>query len=432
MADIAPFRGIRYNLQQVGRLQDVVAPPYDVISPAEQAALHARHPANVIRLILGAEEPGDTGDRYARAAACLEAWLSQGILIREKEPALYLCRIEYDDPWGEFHRLTTLFCRVRLQPFDAGTILPHEATLTGPKEDRLRLMRAVHANLSPVFSLLSDPAGEFERLCAEPSAQPPLDTVTDSGGARHHFWVVRDPAFAAAARAHLLNQKLFIADGHHRYETALRYRDEVRAANGNQPGPWDWVLMAIANLDSPGITVLPTHRAVRGVAPERLAGLEERLRAFFAVEPVRDLASLTAAMRAEQAAGRHAFGLHLPGGELLLLRLTATAAADALLDPTRAPAWRRLDVALLHGVVIEHLLGVSTDQAMQTGQIAYIKDAAECLRRADAGEYQAALLLNATPPQAIRDVALAGEKMPQKSTYFYPKLLSGLVIHPVQ
>lgn len=433
MAEISPFNGIRYNLQKVCTLQSVVAPPYDIISPAEQEELYQRHPANVVRLILGKQEPGDDDahNRYTRAATSLQRWLDDGTLLRERRPALYPYRIEYEDPAGAFRSLTLLLCRVRLEVLGQGSILPHEATLSGPKEDRLHLLRATRANLSPVFSLFSDPAGEFERLCAECTAQPPVDTATDTWGARHRLWASEDASFAAALRMLLSEKALFIADGHHRYETALRYRDEVRAANGGQAGPWDWVLMAIGRLESPGITVLPTHRVVRGVAPERLAALEENARQFFAVTAAAGLEDLMAGLAGEFAAGRHAFGFYLPGAGFRLLRLEREAEAEALLDPSRAPAWRRLDVALLHGVVVDHLLGLTTEQAMQAGQIGYVKDAAECVRRVNAGDYQAALFLNPTPPQAVKEVALAGEKMPQKSTYFFPKLLSGLVLNPV-
>ncbi len=434
MADIAPFCGIRYSLGKVHHLRNVVAPPYDVISPEEQDALYERHPANVVRLILGKQLPADDAadNRYTRAAAFLGEWLEQGVLIREKEPALYLYRMEYEDPDGAFRSLTTLFCRVRLERFGEGSILPHEATLSGPKADRLRLLQATRANLSPVFSLFSDPAQTFENLSAEHTVRPPVDVVTDAAGVRHRLWVVSDPSFAAGVRALLEAQPLFIADGHHRYETALRYRDEVRAANGGQAGPWDWVLMALANLDSPAITVLPTHRVVRGIAPECLAGLEERARGFFAVEPAPDHEQLLAMMRAALDAGRHAFGWYLPGRGFSFLRLEHQDRADALLDPGRAPAWRQLDVSLLHGVVVDHLLGVPTEKAMQSGQIGYIKDPEECVRRVDSGEFQVALFLNPTPPQAVAQVARAGEKMPQKSTYFYPKLLSGLVLNRVE
>jgi len=432
MADIAPFAGLRYNLPQVGGLQQVVAPPYDVITPDEQAALYERHPANVVRLILGKELPGDDGqNRYTRAAACLEEWLRDGVLLREKDPALYLCRMEYEDAEGAFRALTILYCQLRLEPLGAGGVLPHEATLSGPKEDRLRLLRATRTNLSGVFCLVSDPNAVLEQLCAERTARPPLGSATDIWGVRHRLWVETDPSIAAAARAFLQEKPLFIADGHHRYETALRYRDEVRAANGNRPGPWDWTLVAIAALESPGITVLPTHRVVREVAPAQLNTFLERARDLFAVEPAGDLSELLACMRDEQAAGRHAFGVFHADEGFHLLRLTAPERADALLDPVRAPAWRQLDVALLHGVIIEHLLGVSSEQAMQSGQIGYLKDAAQCVRQVEAGEFQAALFLNPTPPEAVKEVALAGEKMPQKSTYFFPKLLSGLVMRPV-
>ncbi|HEX2999655.1 MAG TPA: DUF1015 domain-containing protein, partial [Armatimonadota bacterium] len=349
MADISPFCGIRYNLQKIHRLQEVIAPPYDIISKDEQEDLYQRHPANIVRLELGKQEPGDNeqSNRYTRAAADLHRWEDESILIREKQPAFYLYRMEYTDRGGVFRSLTTMFCRMRLAPFSSGTILPHEATLTGPKEDRLHLLRATRANLSTVFSLFSDPQCEFERLCAEPTALSPLDTVTDAWGTRHRLWVVTDPAFAAAVREHLNDKTLFIADGHHRYETMLRYQAEMHAAHGDQPGPWDWGLMVLANMDSQGITVLPTHRAVRNVAADRLATLLDRARELFNVSAADSLEALQASMQAEQAAGRHAFGIYLPGTGFRLLRLEKEAAADALLDAKRTPAWRRLDVALL-------------------------------------------------------------------------------------
>ncbi|MDH7568963.1 MAG: DUF1015 domain-containing protein, partial [Armatimonadota bacterium] len=321
---------------------------------------------------------------------------------------------------------------VRLERLEEGGILPHEATLSGPKEDRLLLTRATRAHLSPVFSLFSDPHGEFDRLCAEHTACSPVDTVRDSTGARHRFWVVTDPAFAAAMATFLADRTLVIADGHHRYETALRYRDEMRALHNGKPGPWDWVLMAVAPLESPGITVLPTHRVLRGVDPAKLEGMQEAARQWFAVEEAAGLADLLARMETERSAGRHAFGMYAPASGYHLLRLDEPDGVDALLEPGHSKAWRRLDVAILHGVVIGHLLGIATERGMQSGDIGFVKAPSECVRLVDGGDYQLALFLNPTPATAIRDVALAGEKMPQKSTYFFPKVLDGLVMYSME
>jgi uncharacterized protein (DUF1015 family) len=440
MADVRPLPGIRYTDES--ELAALVTPPYDVISPEAQARYYERHPHNLIRLELGREETGDDAleNRYTRAAVTFAEWRLHGVL-RQDAPTIYLYEQRFRI--GErAHTRNSLVARVRLELWEEGIILPHERTLAKPKDDRLRLTRACAATLSPIMALYDDLEGELARTLDPLRGGEPQIALVDEAGEEHRIWLVRDPRIANSVATFFASRQLYIADGHHRYETALAYRDEVGDLRKDRSldDAANFTMMALSALGDPGLVVLPTHRILHNVRSERLAVLNERLRAYFETEPLEPESAPALVERltvASDGGQRTAFILAQPEGlTLLRLRPEGMAAMDHLsttnTDGT-SEAWRRLDVAILHTLVLGDALGID-DEAVRAGQhITYTRDAEAALAATQTGQdgAQLSVLLNATPPAAMRDVARASDRMPQKSTYFYPKLLSGLVINPL-
>ena len=393
MAEVRPLAGLRYDVARVGDPGTVLAPPYDVISAADQAELYARSQYNVIRLIL----PRETA-RAATAAATLREWVASRILVPDPEPAVYLYSQQFTLPDGSSKRRDGLICRLRLEDFSRGLVRPHERTLPGPKADRLAILRATGANLSAIFGLYAR-AGEpvRELVGGDRLGAPAIDV-----NGWHRLWVVTDPEVIRRVEAALAEETIIIADGHHRYETALAYRDEQR---GNPAA--EYVLAYLANMAEEGVVILPTHRLVRGALPVDAPTLERRLGEAFAVEP------LAAGRR--RAAGE--IDCVLPDRRL---RLRARPAAAARLAHLPA-AVRQLDVALLHGAILEPLLGVGAEA------LDFTHDDDEAVDAVRAGRAGAAFLLNGPTMAEVRSVCFAGEVMPEKSTYFFPKIATGLV-----
>jgi uncharacterized protein (DUF1015 family) len=433
---LRPFRALRYDRATVGDPALVVAPPYDVIGPAEQDRLLARHPANVVRLDLPQEDPGDKpDDRYRRAARTLAAWRSDGTLHKDPHPSIYVYEQTYHVPGTETERTQRgFFGRLRLEPFGEGSrILPHERTLTGPREDRYKLLRATGVNTSPIVALYEGRGGAADRALDGLTAGPPDLDVVDDDGVRHRAWAVAADGDAAATVEALIaaaaSGPITIADGHHRYETALRYRDERRMSRSCEEDPaFDYVLTLFVDARSQPLTVLPTHRVVRDLGDAGVDALLDRLDELFDVHrevPADELRSRFGGAGGAGGAGR--IGLWTRGGGALL-----TARRDAFEPflPDGGPALRGLDVTLL-GVALERLAGIDAD-AVSAGRVAYTKSVAEAIDAVDAGldGADAAFLLEPTPVAAVLAVAADGDVMPQKSTYFYPKALTGLVINP--
>ncbi len=422
--DLRPFRALRYDERRV-RLSKVVAPPYDVIDDAHRDALYARDPHNVIRLILNRD-----ADRYGSAAAHLGAWVDAGVLRQDEAPALwlYVQTFHYGDT--EFER-SGIIGAVRLEPFSSGHIRPHERTLSGPKEDRLRLIEACQTNLSPIFGVYADQRHVLDetRRLAERGA-PAMD-VTDEFAVRHRAWRIGNSPQLDTLTRTLGAQTIFIADGHHRYETALAYRDRLHARGGLTPDdPANFIMMYLCSMDDPGLLVLPTHRLLRGVplrSEEFLAALR---RDFHLHEFPRSAAGqdrLLAALAANRSRGH--FGVALADATALY---EITPRSDAAIDqvaPELPPEVRHLDVTMLDRLILRGILGLDTDAAARAGQLRYCHDARETFDAIAARIDQVAFLLGPPDLAQVEAVCRSGETMPQKSTYFYPKLLTGLMFH---
>lgn len=440
MAKILPFRGFTYNIEKAGQLDDLVCPPYDVISHEEQQALYRMSPYNIVRLELGLESPGDTetDNRYTRANVLLDEWIKKGILRQEKDPALYIYEMEYQIA-GATKRLRGFICLVRIEDYDSGIVRPHENTLSGPKTDRLRLLRACRASFSQIYSLYSDPEGRTSAIIHRFIGRPDMEARARDG-VTHRLWLLRDPAAIEAVSAEMADKPFFIADGHHRYDTALNYRNERRSAAGTWTGdePYNYTAMFLARIEDPGLTILPAHRALFNLNSFEPRRFERDLNMYFNIERLdfgpdteqkyRRVMLETISARADKG---HVFGMRIKGEHsYYILTLRNEADMDALL-PERPPAYRRLDVSILHHLIIDKLLGIGIETHKLGLNIEYIKEPDEAAERIENGSAEIVFFMNPTKVHEVKDVALAGARMPQKATYFYPKLLTGMVIHKI-
>jgi uncharacterized protein (DUF1015 family) len=417
VADISPLRALHYDLHRTGGLDPVAAPPYDVIDPAQRAELVARSPYNVVAIDLPVEENGS--DRYEHAAATLDEWRAGGIVVADSEPALWALEQDYTGPDGRRRTRHGLLARVRVEDYGAGRIRPHERTHPGPKEDRLRLTRATRANLSPIFSLY---AGDAWAPLVPHLDGPPFGELTDEDGTRNRLWRVADAGAIAAAHAALEPAELLIADGHHRYETARTYAAEVGG-----DGPHRHVLMCLVSLSDPGLTIFPTHRLLTGLDDERRVALREAIRRDWEIEEIAE-EELEPAPAGD---GRVRIGyLDAHHGRALRLTLKDPAIADAAL-PGRSPAYRRLDTAVTEALLLQGALAMSADDISHLRGLDYARSTVEARERVRAGDVQAGLFMGPAPVALVRDVAAAGEVMPPKSTYFFPKVPTGLLFNPL-
>ncbi len=420
MADVQPLRALHYDQAVTGPLADVVAPPYDVIDAEQRAGLIARSPYNVVAVDLPQGEPGGR-DPYDSASELFETWQLQGALVRDNEPALWAHTQDYTGPDGQRRTRRGFFCRVRIEDYGPGRVRPHERTHPGPKEDRLRLTRATRANISPIFSLYSDPANAAWAALAPATGQQPYGEVTDADGTVHRLWCVVAPQAIAAVQAATRDAELLIADGHHRYETMQAYADEISGE-----GEHRYILMCLVALEDPGLTIFPTHRLVRGLSGERREALEQALARDFDIAEV-SLDEVTP----EPGRGPLALGLVDERGERARrLTLKDQAIADAAL-PGRSRAYRELDTGVLEALLLKNALGLSDEDISHFNGMFYARDTVEALALVRSGEYDAAFLMRPTPVTQVREIAAAGENMPPKSTYFFPKLLTGLLFNPL-
>jgi uncharacterized protein (DUF1015 family) len=442
MPEIRPFRAWRYDTERAGDLGSLIAPPYDVISPEQQRALYERNPYNVVRLELAAPEASDpegrAGEslRHARAHATLQQWKEEGILRKDSEPAFYLYRQTFQHGGESFER-RSLLANVRLSSWSSGSILPHERTLAAPRAERLALLRAVNANVSPIWALYEDYGRHIAHaidtaIAAEPEMT--VDSATADDGVAHSISpITARPAVDAIRRA-LLEHPLFIADGHHRYETALAYRDEALIGAGPRDvGPRDFVMMVLTAVDDPGLVILPTHRLIHDLSADQLAQLPSALDRYFTVTRVDappapdDLPKLIERLLASPGTGEPANRFALMGAEPgRVLVLTPRDLSVAGVPP--APELASLDAWLAQSLVLEKCLGITAGQLERQTFLTYTRDAREAGQSVAQGKEQLALFLAATPVGQLLAVARAGAVMPQKSTYFHPKPATGLAL----
>ena len=424
MAEIRPFRALRFQEKQAGAISTLTCPPYDIISEEERKAYLSANAHNIIRL----ELPREGEDPYQVAGETLRAWEQQGVLRQDDVPAFYLYEEEFTAN-GERKRLKGIICRVKLEEFEKGVVLPHEETLSKAKEDRFRLMQATFCNFSQIYSLYRDPQRKTRSLVDELSNREPDEEMTDGQGITHRLWIVPDGEKVQEICRQFAQRKLYIADGHHRYETALRFRNWCRETGRTKAGAAvDDVMMLLVEMENEGLVVFPTHRLVRdlnGFEPEKLL---EGCARWFDVERQPAMENMKELLEQKYQAGKKAFGFYSGGSGWTLLTLRDAAPLQERL-PDCSDALRQLDVTVLHTLVLEELMGIDKENMANQVNLTYTRSMEEAVQGVQKGDYQCAFLLNPTRVTEIRDVAAAGEKMPQKSTYFYPKLITGLVMN---
>lgn len=433
MAKIIPFRGLRYNKNK--DLSAVTTPPYDIISPSEQEAFYNLDPHSVIRLELGKEYADDTesNNRYTRTAQDLKSWIDEQILCFEEKPAVYLYEEIFALPGGETKSFKGFITLVELAEFSKKIVLPHEETLSKAKTDRFNLMSTTHANFSQIYCLYMDSEKTLTKKIAEISSKPADVSFTARDGIIQNLWVVTDEKTIADVQAGFADKQLFIADGHHRYETALNFRNKMREENPDytQDDLFNYVMMMLVEMDDPGLVVLPTHRMVKNLEHFDENEVIEKLDGVFASEKVSIKAD--AAKEMEEAIDalkdtEKAFAFYTGKDYFYLLTLTDKTAMKKHISD-KSDAWLGLDVAILHTLILGDIFGIDMENMANQKNLVYTRYASEAADSVKSGEYQCSFLLNATKVHEIKDVSLANEKMPQKSTYFYPKLITGLVMN---
>jgi uncharacterized protein (DUF1015 family) len=432
MAEILPFRALRYNPEIAGNLERLVTQPYDKITEAMQRRYLELSPYNLARIIRGLAEPGDSplDNVYTRAAGYFEDWISRRILVTDRAPAIYPYHQEYSLPGQAETRHTRrgLVALLHLEDYRAGIVFRHEETFAGPKADRLELLKATRVHAGQIFMLYSDPERAVERLLERRVAGPPLESVGDELGTRHTVWREDDPATLERVVEALRPRPLVIADGHHRYETALAYRDLCRA-QGAADARAEYVMVTLVRKESAGLTILPTHRVVHGLEGFDWKRLLEKARRRFEVEehPQEAPSGESFLDRLRKAgSARPAFAAFAGRGRLALLRLRAEP-KEALPDLPESLA--RLDAVILHRLLLEEVLGINARAVREERNLAYRREAQEAAAEVEGGGAQVCFLVNPTPVEDVWENALAGQALPQKSTDFYPKLLSGLALY---
>jgi uncharacterized protein (DUF1015 family) len=430
MVRIAPFRGVVYSQKKIRDLAKVIAPPYDVISKSEQERLYKKSPYNFVRLDLSQE-----ADSYDAVAQTLNDWLAQGIFECDQQPAIYFLSQRFKLKGGEEKERLGFFALIELQDFTSGEIRPHEKTHDAPKQDRLKLMLACQAQLSPIFALYAQPKPTINRILAVAveGVAPWLDVEQDNGD-HCRLWRITDSAVIQKIQQEMRDQQLLIADGHHRYEATLSYRDHMRRERGQWTGreAFNYVMAYCANMNDDNVVILPTHRLVRGYEHKPFLELEEALQTYFYVEQhpktpdgkVSFLKALKVAAKKYRVIGAS----FKRDPRYLILRLKNKRIMQRLAKDLSAPL-RELDVSTLHLLILEHILGMAPEQQESGDTVRYFDDEETILQTLEKEEFQAAFLLNAPKAEEVLAIAAAGEKLPQKSTYFYPKLSSGLIVN---
>ncbi len=433
MAEIRPFRGVHYNESLIKNLSDVICPVYDIITSQQQQELYLKSEYNFIRLEFGRELPQDTAtdNKYTRSAATLERWLKQGILQVDKEPAIYL-HDQYFTYQGREYKRRGIIARVRLEAWDKMVVRPHEGTLAEPKSDRTSLLWALQANTSPILALFEDQGQQISSLLAVQERRKPLISLRNTNGESHVVWAITEPEVINKISSSLAGQPLYIADGHHRYESALAYQQERHAYTSSAAGDevFNFVMMTLVDFSDPGLLILPPHRLVRGISKSTLNELVIKLPVFFEIEglPLKTpgvWGQIDQLLAKSNKISLVLFGLDLD--RLFVLRLRNPAAVSQMMPYFHSEIYKRLDVSIVDHIVLEELLGLDRDK--EKSLLAYSYDRLDAVNRVLVQEYQLALLLSMVKAEVIKAIADVGDKMPRKSTYFYPKVPAGLIFN---
>jgi uncharacterized protein (DUF1015 family) len=441
MAELVPFRGIRYAASRGRALGLLLAPPYDLISQEQRDELLRRSPHNVVHVTLGEDRPGDsaTSNRYTRAAGYWKAWLAEDVLRVDPTPSLYVLEQTFWAPDGRQLTRRGFMAAVRLSEFSEGVIVPHEKTHVAPKADRLAILKTVSANLSPLFGLYRDEKGATAAALDAASAAEPAAETDSEDGVHHRLWRVDDPALIGALQALVRDERIYIADGHHRYETALVYRRWLEEREPGLPahGGHHYVLMLLCPMSDPGLVIYPTHRLVFGLKDFSLGRFLEQLAPYFAVTLVdeslrKPVGRAWAISRLSEHAGKATSFLMVSAEDQKARILTLRDDADLTGVPLPSnKTLRDLDVTVLHALVLQHLLGLSPEAQDRQESVTYVRDAGQAVNRVLSGEHPIGFLLNPTPMWQVEAVGDEGETMPPKSTLFGPRLQSGLVMRTV-
>jgi len=424
MAEIKPFKGMRYNTFLAGKIGELCCPPYDIISEEERLGYIAENEYNVIRL----ELPKEGGDVYKTAGEVLDMWRNTGVLVHEIKPAVYI----YEEEFNAYNKRSSvkgIIVRVKVEEFSKGVILPHEFTLSKAKADRFNLMKATNCNFSQIYALYMDEEPTALKTVDRLSARKPDQKFTDSDHVTHKLWIITDEKVIEKLVNDFADRKLYIADGHHRYETALNYRNYCRENGISKEGdPQDYQMMYLVDMQHPGLVVFPTHRMVRDLESfdkdEVLKGCEE----YFDIKKFTSVGNINSELSKQYKQGKKAFGFYCGKGEWYLLVLKDIEVMAKVL-PDLSEASQQLDVSVLHSLILEKTMGIDKENMANQINLTYTKFFEEAIMKVDKGEFQCSFILNPTRVTEIRDVAAAGEKMPQKSTYFYPKMITGMVMN---
>lgn len=433
MAEIFPFHGIHYNPSVVGDPARVICPPYDIIPPSMQQTLYDRHDKNFIRIEFGKEYPQDkdTDNRYIRAAHTLTSWLEQKVLVRDDKPAFYV-NDHYFEIAGQVFSRRALNCIIKLEEWESKVVRPHEGILSKAKSDRLNMLYALQANTSPIMGLYEDPHNIVKKALSAWTNNTPLLKADMGDGEKHLLWAISDAKAVSMISGALLEMPVYIADGHHRYESALTYQRERRSRITTPKGSekFDYVMMTLIDFHDPGLVILPAHRMVRGISGNAIDNLKNGLSDFFSIEKIQT-STEAASQQVKQSLGNNdEIKLVIAGVEadtLYVLTVKDFNLVIPMMPYFHTEAYQKLDVSILDHVILEDLLGISPD--MVGNHVAYTVDIAEALKKVQDDEYQMAVFVNPVKPSAIREIADNGDRMPRKSTYFYPKIPAGLVVY---
>lgn len=439
MADIHPFKGLRYNAQKV-KLEEVITEPYDRIPPALQEEYYKRNPHNVVRIILGKDDDPEhpEKDKYKRANVYLEQWEKEGILVREDQEALYLYEQEYQ-VWNEQKKRIGLISRVGLEEFSSGKVLPHEKTFPKHKVDRLNLLKATNTNTGQIFLLYNDDDDSVSQAIKGALAKAELGAdVRDEDNFRHILWIIKDKDDIRRIQEAMADKVLIIADGHHRYETSLNFQkmksEELGEVKGDES--FNTIMMTLFRLDDPGLVILPTYRLVKGLDKLTAQSLEELLSPYFEISEIdwsdTSDSGPTEKVQEKVLGGTHAFGAFIPQlHKALVFHLKSEDILDREISDERSKEWKYLDVAILHSLIIDKLEALSSEPFSLENNVSYIRNLEKGIEKVIGGEFQMIFLLKSVSLLQIREVVENGELMPQKSTDFFPKLKSGLVMNPL-